>query len=54
MLKHTGYIICLTGLIILTWNAYTIIFSSKIEGISSLAGILLCLAGAFIIKRSRV
>lgn len=48
-----GYFIVFMGLSMLFWNVYQFIFSSNKEGSIGLAGLLLCVFGAVIIKSAR-
>lgn len=50
----TGTIVALGGLGLIGWTGYTKITGHPIEATTLLAGLLLSLAGAFLIRRGRM
>lgn len=50
----TGTIAALGGLSLIGWTGYMKITGHPIEVTTMLAGLLLCLAGAFLVRRGRM
>jgi hypothetical protein len=51
-LKIAGYSIAVSGLGILGWNAYLYLTGNTVDKTTAGAGILLCVTGAFLVRRA--
>ena len=52
--RITGSVIALAGLGLVIWNAYTYLDGRKTDSALTASGLILCLIGAFLIKKGRM